>query len=61
MELKLNLLFVFQDHFLYKDTNRLVEVLHKLANRADEQDGMLVCNLNPFMLLALIQKLISAL
>jgi hypothetical protein len=61
MELKLNLLFVFLDHFLYKDTDHLVEVLHKLAIRADEPEGMLVCNLNPFMLLALIKKLINTL
>ncbi len=60
MELKINLLFVFLDHFLYKYTDHLVEVLHKLAIRADEPEGMLVCNLNPLML-ALIKKLINTL
>jgi hypothetical protein len=61
MELKLSMLDVFIDHFLSVHTDRLVEALNTLASRADEPEGMLIVNLNPFMVIMMIYKTIKSL
>ena len=54
MELKLSMLEVFIDHFLSIHTDRLIEALSTLAISADEPDGLLVVNPNPFMVIMMI-------
>jgi len=61
MELKLCALEVFAQNLLFKNADRLIEVFKNLALNADEQDGILVCNLNPFMVIMQIHKIIHVL
>jgi hypothetical protein len=61
MELKLSMLEFFVQNLLFKNADRLIEVFKDLALNADEKDGILVCNLNPFMVIMQIHKIIYAL
>ena len=61
MELKLSMLEIFIDNFLSIHTDRLIEAFKTLANGANEPDGMLVVNPNPFMVIMMIYKSIKSL
>ena len=61
MELKLSVLNIFVKSLMFKNVDRLIEVFKDLALNADEQDGILVCNLNPFMVIMQIHKIIHTL
>lgn len=51
MEIKISILHVFLPKIIYRNADRILEVIKNQAIFSDEVSGILVVNLNPFMII----------
>ena len=49
MEVKMDLLQQFSPFILYRHVDDLIEIFVQLVNDAETQDGIMINNINPFM------------
>ena len=49
MEIKMDLLQQFSPFILYRHVDDLIEIFVQLVNDAGSQDGIMINNINPFM------------